>query len=92
MTVQRIDDHGDWSSTLAAMRGGSPAAFERMYRRLAPTVAGYLRMSAVTDVEGLTNEVFLHVHRGLARFSGDWHAFRSCERGCGWWPPRPRGA
>jgi RNA polymerase sigma factor (sigma-70 family) len=59
------------------MRGGSPAAFERVYLQLAPTVAGYLRMSAVTDVEGLTNEVFLQVHRGLGRFDGDWHAFRS---------------
>jgi RNA polymerase sigma-70 factor (ECF subfamily) len=71
------DDLADWSSTVEQMRGGCPAAFERVYLQMAPTVAGYLRMSAVTDVEGLTNEVFLQVHRGLGRFRGDWQAFRS---------------
>lgn len=77
VTVERADDLADWSSTLEGMRSGSAAAFERAYLQLAPTVAGYLRMSGVADVEGVTNEVFLQVHRGLARFEGDWHAFRS---------------
>jgi RNA polymerase sigma-70 factor (ECF subfamily) len=66
---------------LAATRAdGGPAsieAFEAIYGELSPRVASYLRMSSVTDVEGMTNEVFLQVHRGLPRFTGDWPAFRS---------------
>jgi len=71
----------DRSATLAAARAGhgeaSARAFEAIYAELAPSVASYLRMSAVPDVEGLTNEVFLQVHQGLPRFTGDWPAFRS---------------
>ncbi len=77
MTVEGVDELERWSATLDGVRAGSAAAFESVYAELAPTVASYLRMSAVTDVEGVTNEVFLQVHRGLGRFSGEWHAFRS---------------
>jgi RNA polymerase sigma-70 factor (ECF subfamily) len=77
VTVERADDRADWSSILEQVCAGSPAAFEQVYAHLAPTVASYLRMSAVSDVEGVTNEVFLQVHRGLARFTGEWQAFRS---------------
>jgi len=75
------DERADWSATLATALAGegtaSALAFEAIYGELSPTVASYLRMSAVTDVDGLTNEVFLQVHQGLPRFSGDWPAFRS---------------
>ena len=71
----------DWSAVLAATLTGqgttSARAFEEVYVALAPSVASYLRMSSVTDVEGLTNEVFLQVHQGLPRFTGDWPSFRS---------------
>lgn len=62
---------------LAGARGGSAAAFERIYQELAAPVASYLRWNGVADVDGLTNEVMANVHRGLPRFQGDWTAFRS---------------
>ena len=64
-------------SSAPRRRGGSVAAFERLYRQLSPSVASYLRWNGVTDVESLTNEVMAQVHRNLARFSGDGAAFRS---------------
>lgn len=60
-----------------AARSGSVAAFERIYRGLAGSVASYLRWNGAADVESLTNEVMAQVHRNLARFSGDVPAFRS---------------
>ena len=82
MTTQQDGaEQADWSGVLAGARAGhGPAAaraFEAIYGELAPSVANYLRMSSMTDAEGLTNEVFLQVHKGLPRFSGDWPAFRS---------------
>ncbi len=56
---------------------GDVAAFERLYRELAPAVASYLRWNGVADVESSTNEVMAQVHRNLHRFSGDAAAFRS---------------
>lgn len=62
---------------VVAARAGAPWAFERLYTRFAPAVAGYLRMHGAADAEGLTNEVMLGVFRGLASFEGDSAAFRS---------------
>ena len=74
-------DRADWSATLSAALGpdggASVQAFEAIYGGLSPSVASYLRMNGVADVDGVTNEVFLQVHRGLPRFQGDWPAFRS---------------
>jgi RNA polymerase sigma-70 factor (ECF subfamily) len=58
-------------------RDGEVRAFEVLYRRLAPSVASYLRWHGVADVDGVTNEVFSQVHRNLARFSGTEQGFRS---------------
>ena len=41
------------------------------YRRLAPTVLGYLRARRVPDAEDVLGEVFLQVARDLPRFRGD---------------------
>jgi RNA polymerase sigma-70 factor (ECF subfamily) len=74
-------ESADWPATLAATLSGrgvaSAQAFEAIYGELSPSVASYLRMNAVADVDGLTNEVFLQVHQGLPRFAGDWPSFRS---------------
>lgn len=75
--MHRTDHLPDWPSTLEGMRAGTSGSFEGVYGELSAAVAGYLRMSGVADVEGVTNEVFLQVHRGLDRFTGDWPAFRS---------------
>jgi len=71
------NDLAGWTTTLDRARAGSPRAFELIYASLSPVVAGYLRMSGVSDVEGLTNEVFLHVLRGIRHFRGEWPGFRS---------------
>ena len=61
----------------AAAREGAGWAFERIWRSLAPSVAGYLRTQGAEDPDGLTSEVFLGVFRGIAGFSGDEDQFRA---------------
>ncbi len=71
-------EFGDaFDALLAGARSGAPWAWERLYRWLAPAVAGYLRVQGVRDVDDLTSEVFLGVIRGVTRFAGDEPQFRS---------------
>jgi RNA polymerase sigma factor (sigma-70 family) len=71
-------EFGDaFDALLAAARGGAPWAWERIYRWLAPAVAGYLRVQGVDDVDDVTSEAFLGVVRGISRFHGDEQQFRS---------------
>ena len=67
----------DLAADVVAASAGSVPAFERIYRRLAPSIASYLRWNGASDVEALTNEVLAQVHRSLGRFSGDGAGFRS---------------
>ena len=60
-----------------AAREGSAAAFEQLYRTMAGQVSSYLRWHRASDPDGLTNDVFVQVHRNLAGFSGDEAGFRS---------------
>jgi len=75
--VTRPEPPTDLTDAVLAAKAGSVAAFEDLYRALAPTVAAYLRWNGVGDVESLTNEVMAQVHRNLGRFTGDGTAFRS---------------
>jgi RNA polymerase sigma-70 factor (ECF subfamily) len=77
MRPRSEDSRAEWSSILERTRAGSPDAFEAVYSELAPVVAGYLRMSGMSDFEAVTNDVFADVYRGVGRFRGDWTAFRS---------------
>jgi RNA polymerase sigma factor (sigma-70 family) len=63
--------------TLAAARRGAEWAWAALYRRLAPSVAGYLRSHGAPEPEDLTGEVFLQVVRAIKRFHGDGAGFRS---------------
>lgn len=65
-----------FAEVLTAARAGAGWAFERLFDELSPAVAGYLRLRGATDPEGLTNEVFLGVFRGIGRFTGDAEGFR----------------
>ena len=76
-TPRESDSRAEWSSILERARAGSREGFEAVYTELAPVVAGYLRLNGVVDVDGVTNEVFAQVHRGLSGFNGDWTGFRS---------------
>lgn len=62
---------------LAAARTGEDWAWERIYRDLAPRVAGYLRGHGASDPEDLAGEVLLQVVRGLEGFDGDEDRFRA---------------
>jgi RNA polymerase sigma factor (sigma-70 family) len=62
---------------LAAAQADAPWAYERLYREMAPTVHGYLRLQGAREPEDLTSEVFLSAFRGIGGFRGDESGFRS---------------
>jgi RNA polymerase sigma factor (sigma-70 family) len=62
---------------VADASAGCPRAFERLYTSLAGQVASYLRWHRASDPDGLTNDVFVQVHRNLTTFEGDVQGFRS---------------
>src|SRR5436305_7588400 len=62
---------------LAAARAGAEWAWTRIYKAMAPKVAGYLRAHGAADPEDLTGEVFVQMVRGLAGFAGDARDFRA---------------
>lgn len=62
---------------LERARDNDGAAFDQLWRALAPIVAGYLRIQGADDPDDLTSEVFLQAFRGLDRFEGAEPEFRS---------------
>ena len=62
---------------LAAAQADAAWAYERLYRSLAPSVCGYLRIQGAADPEDLTSEVFLGAFRRIGSFAGDEGQFRS---------------
>lgn len=67
----------DFSGILERARAGDPAAWESLYRELAPVVIGYLRAKGAADPEDLLGATFLSVVRDIERFSGGEREFRS---------------
>lgn len=63
-------------ASLKAARAGNPIAFEAIYRALAPRLARYARGLVGQDAEDVAAEAWLQIVRDLARFDGDWDAFR----------------
>ena len=55
------------AALVADARAGCPRAFEHIYRSLAGQVSSYLRWHRASDPDGLTNDVFVQVHRTCAR-------------------------
>jgi RNA polymerase sigma-70 factor (ECF subfamily) len=66
----------DFPATLAEAQAGSDSALSSLYCELQPEVLAYLRQRAPRDADDLCSEVWLDVHRGLGRFSGDEAGFR----------------
>jgi RNA polymerase sigma factor (sigma-70 family) len=66
-----------FDDVLAAARAGAGWAFEVLYRDLAPSVTGYLRLHGALEPDDLASETFLGVFTGLAGFSGDEDALRA---------------
>jgi RNA polymerase sigma-70 factor (ECF subfamily) len=67
---------GRLEASLVAARAGNPIAFEAVYRALAPRLARYARGLVGQDADDVAAEAWLQIVRDLARFDGDWDAFR----------------
>jgi RNA polymerase sigma-70 factor (ECF subfamily) len=66
-----------FTALLTAAQAGGEWAYERLYRSLAPAVAGYLRVQGAAEPDDLTSEVFERAFSALGRFSGGEAQFRS---------------
>ena len=73
----QIREPSTFDALLPAVRDGAPWAWQYLYERLAPAVAGYLRAQGAREVDDLTSETFLGVVRGIRRFTGDEAQLRS---------------
>lgn len=62
---------------LAAAQAGSPWAFEVLYRDLAPSVTGYLRLHGALEPDDVASETFIGVFTALSSFDGDEGALRA---------------
>jgi RNA polymerase sigma-70 factor (ECF subfamily) len=68
---------GPFEGVLLAARAGEEWAWAQLYASLAPAVTSYARGHGAREPEDVTGEVFLHVVRGLERFSGGEHELRA---------------
>jgi len=66
-----------FADVLAAAQGGDEVAFSRLWRDGNPALLRYLRVITREAAEDVAAETWLHVVRGLARFSGDEQAWRA---------------
>ncbi len=60
-----------------AARCGEGWAFERLFEAYSPSVSAFCRRQGVVDPDGMVNEVFLGVFRGLGGFAGGEADFRA---------------
>ena len=65
-----------FDDVLTAAQAGAAWAFEVLYRDLAPSVTGYLRLHRAVEPDDLASETFIGVFTGLSGFSGDEAALR----------------
>jgi len=70
-----LDD--SFAALLRAASAGGQWAYERLYRSLAPAVAGYLRVQGAAEPDDLTSEVFERAFSALGGFTGSEAQFRS---------------
>ena len=66
-----------FDDVLTAAQTGAAWAFEVLYRDLAPSVTGYLRLHGAVEPDDLASETFIGVFTGLNGFSGDEAALRA---------------
>jgi RNA polymerase sigma-70 factor (ECF subfamily) len=62
---------------LTAAQTGAPWALERLYRSVAPAVAGYLRVQGAADPDDVASDALFRALTGIRSFSGDEAKFRS---------------
>lgn len=66
-----------FATLLTAAQAGGEWAYDRLYRALAPAVAGYLRVQGAAEPDDLTSEVFERAFSALGSFTGGETQFRS---------------
>ena len=66
-----------FDDVLTAAQAGAGWAFEVLYRDLAPSVTGYLRLHRAAEPDDLASETFIGVFTGLNGFTGDEAALRA---------------
>jgi RNA polymerase sigma-70 factor (ECF subfamily) len=66
----------DEDQRLEAARRGDASAFEAIYRALTPRLTRYAGGLVGQDADDVVAEAWLQIIRDLARFDGDWDAFR----------------
>ena len=67
----------DLDAVVLAACAGDETAFVVLFREVQPGLLRYLRTLNSADAEDLAAETWIHVVRGLTRFSGDARGFRS---------------
>jgi RNA polymerase sigma factor (sigma-70 family) len=67
----------NFPAVLGLARDGDERALEVLYRDLAPSLLGYLRVQGAAEPEDVASEVVISVVRGLSTFEGDEPSFRS---------------
>jgi RNA polymerase sigma-70 factor (ECF subfamily) len=69
-------DRLDLDAVVSAACAGDEAAFVVLFREVEPRLLRYLRTLCGADAEDIAAETWVHVTRGMARFSGDANGFR----------------
>jgi RNA polymerase sigma-70 factor, ECF subfamily len=67
----------DFAGVLADAQGGSDDQFAVLWRDANPALLRYLRVLAPENAEDIAAETWVHVVRGLDRFTGDEAAWRA---------------
>jgi RNA polymerase sigma-70 factor (ECF subfamily) len=67
----------DFAVVLADAQGGSEEQFAVLWRDANPALLRYLRVLAPESAEDVAAETWVHVVRGLTRFTGDEAAWRA---------------
>jgi RNA polymerase sigma-70 factor (ECF subfamily) len=83
MTLQPADtstvsacDRIDLDAAVSAACAGDETAFVMLFREIEPRLLRYLRTLCGADAEDIAAETWVHVTRGMTRFSGDANGFR----------------
>jgi RNA polymerase sigma-70 factor (ECF subfamily) len=70
------EDQFDLDAVVLAACAGDETAFVVLFREVQPRLLRYLRTLNGADSEDIAAETWIHVVRGLARFSGNAEGFR----------------
>jgi RNA polymerase sigma-70 factor (ECF subfamily) len=73
---RRLDTDPELNNDLERARTGDETSFVRIFRAIQPGLLRYVRTLVGADAEDVVSEAWSQVCRDLAKFSGDFDAFR----------------